>query len=234
MPKLSIIIPAYNESERLPETLVKTRGWLTKNRFDFEILVVSDGSNDGTEKAAAGSKVISYQPNRGKGFAVRKGMLNAAGELRLLMDADNSTPVSELPKLLKYIDAFPIVIGSRYLEKEILRKQPLKRRFLSRLANFLIRLLLLPGIKDTQCGFKLFKGDAAERLFKKTTVNRWGFDFEVLALARKSGYKIKEVGVLWKDADNSHLRAGRAAISTLKELFSVWIKVKLSKKGSGS
>lgn len=229
-PYLSVIIPAYNEEKRLPKTLESVFKYLNKQAYAFEVIVVDDGSADKTTQNikdfSKDIKIVSYLPNRGKGYAVKTGMLKAIGEWRLFMDADNSTPISEIAKLWPYAKEFDVVIGSRYLDKKILRKQPLFRRVLSRVANMVIRVLLLPEIQDTQCGFKLFNKKATKIIFPLTSIERWGFDFDVLAIARKKKLKIKEVGICWKDADSSHVRAAHAALATLKELLKVRRKIK--------
>lgn len=240
---LSVIIPAYNEEERLPATLEKVRAYLMKQDYDFEVLIVDDGSTDKTEETVRkyicnwpDFKVISYKPNRGKGYAVKKGMLEAKGDWRLLMDADGSTAIEEVEKLLPYINQksnikdqnenlniknYNIIIGSRYLNKDSIKvKQPLGRRIMSRAGNILVRNVL--GVKsvDTQCGFKLFSGEATEKIFPLQTIDRWGFDMEILAIAIRKGYKIKEVAVDWYDAEGSQVKKG-TAVKTLKELWQI-------------
>lgn len=262
---LSVIIPAYNEEKRLPDTLKKVRDYLGRQKYDWEVLVVDDGSADRTAVVAndlikdwPGFQIIGYQPNRGKGYAVKTGMLSAKGDWRLLMDADNSTDISEIEKLWPFIpaasgrpslsgsltnllappdggarpplrsghplgrtDSYDIVIGSRYLNKDSIKvKQPLGRRVVSRLGNVLVRVLL--GIKsaDTQCGFKLFSAQSAEKIFPLQTIDRWGFDMEILTIAIKKGYRIKEVAVDWYDADDSQVKKS-AALQTLKELLAI-------------
>jgi dolichyl-phosphate beta-glucosyltransferase len=223
---LSVIVPAYNEEKRLPETLKKVRDYLSRQKYDYEVIITDDGSKDKTHIIAEdlvkdwkGFKVISYTPNRGKGFAVKTGMLAARGQWRLLMDADNSTDIAEIEKLLKYKEDFEVVIGSRYLNKDSIKiKQKLSRRIVSRLGNILVRIVL--GIKsvDTQCGFKLFSATAADKIFPLQTIDRWGFDMEILTIALKRGYKIKEVAVDWYDAEGSQVKK-TTAFKTLKELF---------------
>ncbi len=225
---LSVVIPAYNEEKRLPETLKKVREFLEHQNHTYEVIVVDDGSKDKTHDIVASLikdwenfKIVSYTPNRGKGFAVKTGMLAARGEWRLLMDADNSTDLSQVEKLLKYKDDFEIVIGSRYLNKDSIKvKQPLMRRMVSRFGNFLIRVLLGIKMADTQCGFKMFSAASTEKIFPLQTIDRWGFDMEILAIAIKKGYKIKEVAVDWYDAEGSQVKKS-AAWKTLRELLSI-------------
>lgn len=232
---LSVIIPAYNEEKRIPETLKKIREYLVRQDYDFEVIIVDDGSRDQMATKVKylirnwhGFKIIGYSPNRGKGFAVKTGMLAAKGDYALLFDADNSTDIKEVEKFWDYKDKFEIIIGSRYLNKNSIKvKQPLHRRIISRLGNLLIRLVL--GIKsvDTQCGFKMFSNLAIQNIFPCQTIDRWGFDMEILAIAERKGFKVKEIAVDWYDAEGSQVKSG-VAIKTLKELWqikkNIWTK----------
>lgn len=225
---LSVVIPAYNEEKRLPETLKKVRDYLNGQNYEWEVIVVDDGSKDNTKSAVTDMvkdwpsfRIVSYTPNRGKGFAVKTGMLAARGDWRLLMDADNSTDLKEVEKLLKFKEDYEVIIGSRYLNKDSIKvKQPLMRRMVSRFGNILIRVVL--GIKsvDTQCGFKMFSSAATEKIFPLQTIDRWGFDMEILAIAIRKGCKIKEVAVDWYDAEGSQVKKS-AALKTLRELLTI-------------
>lgn len=230
-PFLSVIIPAYNEESRIPETLKKVRDFLENQTYTFEVYVVDDGSKDGMRKIVSDMivdkskwpnfKIISYDKNRGKGYAVKKGMLEAQGQWRLLMDADNSTDISEIEKLMKYSNHYEIIIGSRYLDKRSIKvRQPLIRRIVSRIGNIIVRVLL--GLKplDTQCGFKLFSAEAAEEIFPLQTIYRWGFDVEILSIGVHKGYEIKEVAVDWYDATNSRVKK-TAIFKTLSEIYTI-------------
>ena len=235
--KLSVVIPAYNEEKRLPETLKKVRAYLIKQDYEWEVLIVNDGSKDETAsvvsnliRAWSGFRLIDNKENQGKGGVVKQGMLEAKGEWRLFMDADNSTDISELPKLMQFANPkseirnpneqkFETIIGSRYLNKDSIKvKQPFSRRIVSRMGNLLIRIMLGIKMADTQCGFKLFSAKAAEGIFPLQTILRWGFDMEILAIAIKKDYKIKEVAVDWYDAEGSQVKKS-AALKTIKELF---------------
>ncbi|CAN5133604.1 glycosyltransferase family 2 protein [soil metagenome] len=226
---LSIIIPAFNEENRLPETLALVRDWVERQKFSVEVLVVDDGSTDGTVAVVQeiahrfpGLRVITNEVNKGKGGVVAQGMLEAAGEWRLFMDADASTPIAELQKLLKHTGKFEVIIGSRYLNPDSIKvKQPLKRRIVSRLWNVVIQTSLLPGIRDTQCGFKLFSAAASQAIFSKQQVDGWLFDVEILTIARHLSYAIKEVPVDWYDSRDSKLRAMRAGMRALKDLSGI-------------
>ncbi len=227
---LSVIIPAYNEEKRLPETLMKVRDYLSAQNYVWEVLIVNDGSKDKTADVASdlikdwqGFRLIDNKENKGKGGVVKQGMLEAKGEWRLFMDADNSTDISEIDKLWPFAHNpsgfYDIIVGSRYLKSDSIKiKQPFLRRIVSRVGNWLIRILLGIDMKDTQCGFKLFSAKAAGGIFPKQTIMRWGFDMEILAIAIKKGYKIKEVAVDWYDSEGSQVRKS-AALKTLKELF---------------
>jgi dolichyl-phosphate beta-glucosyltransferase len=226
---LSIVIPAFNEEKRLPETLALVRDWVERQSFSVEVLVVDDGSTDGTVgvvretvKRFPQLRLVENAHNKGKGAVVAQGMLEAKGEVRLFMDADASTPIGEAEKLLKHVQDFPVVIGSRYLHPDSIKvRQPLKRRVVSRLWNVVIQSSLLPGIRDTQCGFKLFSAEAAKSIFTKQHVAGWLFDVETLTIARHLGYAVKEVPVDWYDAKDSKLRAVRAGWRALKDLSGI-------------
>lgn len=229
MYNLSIVIPAYNEAKRITKTLEEISNYLTKHNINSEILVVSDGSKDDTEKVVKelekkikNLRLISYKINRGKGYAVKTGILEAKGKMILFTDADNSTPIEEYTKLEKKMQETKseIVIGSRKLEKDSIKKsQNFLRRFIGNSGNFLIQLLVLKGIKDTQCGFKLFESNSAKRIFKLQKIDRWGFDIESLSIAKRLGIKIEEVSVNWYNDTESKLNPVRDSLRTLKELL---------------
>lgn len=229
MSYLSVVIPAYNEAKRLPETLVLVKDYLDAQTYDSQVLVVDDGSTDHTvlvvrefRKRFPRLELLQNRKNIGKGESVKRGMLEATGEYRLFMDADHSTPITELPKLMKYINTYPVVIGSRYLKSGSIKlKQPLQRRIISRGGNWLIQRLVLSGIKDTQCGFKLFTAEATKKIFPRLTMSGWSLDLELLAIAKLQGYAIKEVAVEWYDAKHSSLRASRDASRFLHDLWQI-------------
>lgn len=210
---LSVIIPAYNEEKRIGSTLKSIDEYLRRQNYDYEILVMSDGSKDGTvgfvknlESEIRGLRLVDNKENHGKGYVVRQGMLEAKGELRLFTDADNSTSIDHLDKFIPYIDqGYSIIIGSIGISghKVASGSEPVWRRVLGKLGNLFIQIMAVPGIHDTQRGFKLFTAEAVNKIFPKLTITRWGFDIEVLALARRFGYKIKEIPVDWKNDPNS-------------------------------
>ncbi len=229
MTYLSVIIPTYNEERRIGKTLTAIRDFLDKQNYDYEVLVVDDGSTDTTcgivNIIAEGwpqLKIMVNQVNRGKGAVVKQGMLNAIGKYILFTDADNATPIEQVDKLFKYADEYPIVIGSRHCPgAKIHIPQSRHRILLSRASNLLIRILAVPGIYDTQCGFKLFERNAGQNIFSNVKLEHFGFDFELLVIARHLGYKFKEVGIEWYNDPESKVRTGREAIRTLRDLFKV-------------
>lgn len=223
--ELSVIIPAYNEEKRLASSLKATLDFLKYEKKDFELIVVNDGSKDATAKIASkfDVKLISYEENHGKGYAIKKGVEEAKGKYILFLDADNATPISEMDKLLSKLKDFDIAIGSRYLPGSMIeRKQPWYRVMIGRMGNMVIRFLLIRGINDTQCGFKAFRKDAAKELFGKLKTYRFGFDIEVLARAQKKKYKVLEVPVAWHHTENSQVRFLRDSYRTLMDLFRIW------------
>jgi dolichyl-phosphate beta-glucosyltransferase len=214
-PSLSIVIPAFNEAGRLPKNLARLRDWLSELPYRHEIIVVDDGSTDGTAEAArqAGGDalfLLRHQPNRGKGYAVRRGMLAATGERRLMSDADLSTPIEELPRLMSELDhGADIAIGSRAVAgARIEVHQPAYREAMGRVFNRVVQGLLLPGLKDTQCGFKLFTARAAEESFRACRLDGFSFDVEALYVARRRGLRIVEVPVVWRNDEASRVSLG--------------------------
>jgi dolichyl-phosphate beta-glucosyltransferase len=214
-PALSIVIPAFNEERRLGPSLDAMRAFLKRQRIQAEVLVVDDGSSDGTaalvqkrSRDFAGLRLVSQPRNLGKGAAVKAGVLASRADLILFSDADLSTPLEELQPLRAAIQAgADIAIGSRALDRtRIAVRQPLYREAAGRLFNRLVQLLSVPGISDTQCGFKLFKASAAKRLFARQQVPRFGFDVEVLFLARLAGYRIAELPVRWVNSPETKVR----------------------------
>jgi dolichyl-phosphate beta-glucosyltransferase len=205
-PELSVVIPAYDEAERLPATLERILAHLRARGVSFEVVVVDDGSRDATAeraRAAGGEavRVLRNEVNRGKGFSVKRGMLAARGARRLMTDADLSTPIEELARLEAALaEGHDVAIGSRAVRgARIEVRQPWYRENLGRLFNLLVRAAVLPGVKDTQCGFKLFTAAAAEQAFGKARLAGFAFDVEVLYLARRAGQRIAEVPVVWRN-----------------------------------
>ena len=238
-PGLSIVIPAYNEAARLPGSLEKLVATFTDAPppGPYEIVVVDDGSSDGTAAAAreAGTRlglplrVLCLSPNQGKGAAVRAGVLDATGDWVLVSDADFSTPLSEWTKLAAA--GKPVAIGSRAVDRSLVKTpQPLFRVLSGMLFNRFVKLLAVPGIHDTQCGFKLFRRDAAQAVFSRAVENRFAFDVEALALARHLGFEIAEVPVLWFNSPDSRVSL-LAGLSAFGELFRIGRRLRRLRKG---
>ncbi len=209
---LSVIIPAYNEARRLPKTLRATVKYLAAQGYSWEIAVVNDGSRDWTadvvrEMSVVESRVrlLQYGENRGKGYAVRYGMTHVSGEYRLFMDADNATTVDQVEQFLPYFHmGFDVVVGSRDVPgAEVAVHQPWWKEKLGEGGNLWIQLWAVPGVHDTQAGFKVFTARAAEKVFPRLTIDRWGFDVEALAVARLLGYKIAERPIRWVNSPDS-------------------------------
>ncbi len=235
---LSVVIPAYNEARRLPRTLERIAVYLQDaihrwqvGKDAVEVIVVDDGSTDGTSELARtfsdrlpNLQVLRHSPNRGKGYAVKRGMLAARGQFRLFSDADLSTPIDELEKLLPPLlsGEADVAIASRGLpQSQLLVRQPWAREMLGRLFNLVVQALATPGIWDTQCGFKLFRGEVAERLFALQTLEGFAFDVEVLYLARKFGYRIVEVPVRWLNDPNTKVQTLRHGLQMLRDVLLV-------------
>ncbi len=208
------MIPAYNESARLGATLEKVLAYVHGQGWDVEVIVVNDGSRDDTADivrafSARDSvvRLVENPGNRGKGFSVRNGMLNARGQVVLFSDADLSSPIEEAPKLFQALhDGADIAIGSRWLRAETqTQRQPLHRQLFGRIFNLVLRLTLGLQFADTQCGFKAFKQPAVQAIFPRQKIERWGFDPEILFLARKLKFKVQEVPVTWAHRDGTSI-----------------------------
>jgi len=227
--RLSVIIPAYNEEQRLPGTLRQACEYLQTQPFQSEILVVDDGSSDGTGRVVSrwpGGKVPvrllhhADGKNHGKGAATRLGMLEAQGAFRLFMDADNSTTVDHVSRFWPFFDqGYEVVIGSRNLPDSCVAvHQSWLKEFAGRMGNKAIQLLAVPEIRDTQAGFKMFTGRSAEIIFPRLTISRWGFDVEILVIAGLHGWKIREVPIAWINAPGSKVSPS----SYFQVLMEVW------------
>jgi len=210
---LSVIVPAYNEEGRLPKTLREIDKYLREQTYDYEIIVVSDGSKDRTVEVVKNLmaeiknlKILDFKKNQGKGFGVRQGMLKAKGEYRLFTDADNSTSIDQVEKIWPWFKKrFDIVIGSRDVKGAVLDpSQSWLHGFLADIFKLLRKIIAgLWELEDTQCGFKCFTKKAAESIFPKCKINRFAFDPEFLIIAKKMGYRIKEIPVYWKNDPES-------------------------------
>ena len=234
-PTYSIVIPAYNESARLGASLEKVLAYVHAQGWDAEVIVVNDGSGDDTaeivRRFAAKDpilKLLDNPGNRGKGYSVRNGVLQAQGRLILFSDADLSSPIEEAPKLLNALEAgADIAIGSRWLHAETqTQRQPLHRQLFGRIFNLLLRVSLGLQFADTQCGFKAFKRAAALAIFPLQKIERWGFDPEILFLARKMGFKVQEVPVVWGHSGGARINPVVDGAKMFQEMLRVrWYSI---------
>lgn len=227
-PFLSIIIPAHNEQARLPDTLQQVRGFVNQQDYPVEVIVVENGSQDRTLQIAQefardfpALRVLQSEL-RGKGRAVRMGMLAARGEYRFMCDADFSMPVGEISRFLPpVLSDYDIAIASREAPGARRYHEPAYRHLIGRAYNAMIRMMALPGLNDTQCGFKCFRGSVAEQLFPQQTLSGWSFDVEVLFIARRKGYRIIEVPIPWYFTADSKIRVWRDSISMGTDLLRI-------------
>jgi len=229
--RLSVIVPAYNEELRLPRTLRQAIEYLKAQPYSSEILVVNDGSTDRTERivrdaysAPVPVRLLAHTDgaNHGKGASVRRGMLQACGAYRLFMDADNSTTLDQVDRFWPFFSrGYDVVIGSRALEGSVIgTHQAWYKELAGRLGNWIIRAFAVPGIRDTQAGFKMFAGEKAEMIFSRQTIERWGYDIELLAIARAQGCRIGEVPITWINASGSKVSL-KTYFEVLGEVWSI-------------
>ena len=229
-PTYTIVIPAYNEEARVGATLERVLAYLREQNWDAEVIVVNDGSRDRTVEVVRtyaeknpGLRLLENPGNRGKGYSVRNGMLEARGEVLLFSDADLSSPIEEAPKLLRAIrGGADVAIGSRWLNSELqTERQPWYRQLFGRLFNLALRIVLGLKFSDTQCGFKAFTRAAAAQIFSQQKIERWGFDPELLFLAKKSGFKVVEIPVAWAHSEGSRISYFRDGVQMLVEMLKV-------------
>jgi dolichyl-phosphate beta-glucosyltransferase len=224
--RISVVVPAYNEEAGIASTVERLRAWLEERGGPFEILVVDNASTDGTaerlESLCDGERVrvLRNERNRGKGYSMRRGMLEARGELRLHCDADCATSLPSLPGMLELVRDYDVVVGSRLAKgARVGRRQPLRRRIVGRSFQQLCRLLLREPTQDLYCGFKLWRAPAAVDAYSRTRLEGWTFDAEVLAMARGLGYRIRETGIVWTDREGSRVRMARILVPVVRELI---------------
>ena len=235
-PRYSIVLPAYNERERIATTLERILAYAALRGWNAEVIVVNDGSTDDTATIVAEQarrndalRLLENPGNRGKGYSVRNGMLHARGEILLFSDADLSSPIEESAKLFEAIaNGADIAIGSRWLDPRLqLRRQPLYRRVFGRIFNLALRGILGLRFKDTQCGFKAFTRRGAQAIFPLQKIERWGFDPELLYLARRFGFVVREVPVAWSHREGTRISPLRDGIRMLGEILRVrWYALK--------
>jgi len=232
MPQFSVIIPAYNEEKRLPSTLESVHKYLTDTERSFEIIVVDDGSVDKTKEVVnafaadhCGLRLITHSPNMGKGFSVREGMMRAEGDLLLLDDADGASPIEELVRLEDAIkNGADVAIGSRAKPSDETVVNALShRKHIGNTFNMIVQTLLLPGLFDTQCGFKMFKREVAHDLFSIARLDRYAFDVEILYLAKEKGYQIAEVPINWTNVEGSKINLVTDPMNMLAEIAKIFL-----------
>ena len=229
-PALSIVIPAYNECARIEGTLKRVMGCVQRQGWDAEVLVVDDGSTDETVTVVQRwmerherLHLVKNAGNRGKGYSVRNGLLQAAGDVVMFTDADLSAPMEEAERLVAAIEeGADVAIGSRWLDKQKQTvHQPLYRRFFGRCFNKVTKVVIGLPFQDTQCGFKAFRRDAAQTIFRLQTIERWGFDPEILFIARKLKYRIEEVPVTWGHDERSRMSYLKDGMKMLEEMAQI-------------
>jgi dolichyl-phosphate beta-glucosyltransferase len=224
---LSVVIPAFNESLRLGPTLQKVVDYLDRRGLRYEVLVVDDGSRDSTGDvalafASRGVRLLRQEVNRGKGAVVRIGVLASQGAEVLLVDADLSTPIEDLERLQPHLPEAALVLGSRAVEgSDILLHQPFYRELMGRTFNFIIQVLGVRGLRDTQCGFKLLDGAVARRLFAEVTIESYAYDVELVWLAQRRGYRVVEVGVRWADSPSSKVNPLTDSIRMFRDVLAL-------------
>lgn len=225
---LSVVVPAFNEAQRIGETLDELQRWLHVSPFDWEVRIVDDGSEDETvgivERAARRDSriVVQREPHRGKGGTVRAGLLSARGALRFMCDADLSMPLGELPRFLDVVPSrCDIALGSRQGVTARRVGEPVHRHVMGRAFNALVRAALLPGISDSQCGFKLFTARAAEAVFSKATIHGWAFDVEALFIAGLQGWRVAEVPIEWHYRSDSKVSMVHDSFRMARDLWRI-------------
>lgn len=224
---ISVIIPAFNEEKRIKKTLDAILFYLEQKKYSYEIIVVNDGSTDKTkdvvlEFSSKKIRILDNSSNRGKGYSIKQGFLAATKKWVLFTDADLSTPIEELETCFRYTDRAAVIIGSRNLSmSHIVVKQPFLRSTFGKIFPFFVRLLLLPQIKDSQCGFKLFRNDAAKKIAAMQQINGFCFDVEILFIAKKYGFVIQEIPITWSNDKRSKIKIISDSLAMFTDLFRI-------------
>ena len=235
-----MVIPAYNEAGRIGPSLRRALDYLKRRGLAYEVLVVDDGSRDATAEVAAGFanegvKVLRLERNRGKGGAVKTGVLASRGDRVLLSDADFSTPIEEVEKLEARLEETPVVLGSRAVPGAAVRqRQPIYRELMGKTFNRVIRLLGVRGLHDTQCGFKLLRGDLARSLCAEMTIDGFAYDVELVWLAQRRGLPIAEVGVVWVNSPDSRVSPVRSSLAMLRDVVLMRLRYLRDGRDGGS
>lgn len=220
--KLSIIIPCYNESKDIAKNVDIVKDYLKENKIDYELIVVNDGSKDNTKEVIESIPdiiPISYEPNRGKGGAVKEGILNATGDYVLFMDADLSTDISAINQVVEIAPTCDLLIGSRHAKGSVIKKkQPLLRVFIGWCCRLLVNMKFHTHLKDTQCGFKAIRLDVAKKIIEKQLINNFAFDVEYIYIAKLNNLTIKELGITWSDDRESTVSPFKSSIKFFKDL----------------
>lgn len=240
--ELTIVIPCFNEEKRIKKSIENISSYLMQKKIGSEIIFVDDGSTDQTKTIISrflkklrrnkliNSKLIAYPQNRGKGFAVKQGILKASGNYILLCDADLSTPITELNKLKKYTNKYDLVIGSRkQKDSTVVKAQSLTREFLGKTYSYLSKIVLGVDVNDFTCGFKLLEKNKAKVIASKMTIHRWGYDSELLKIASLLNYKIKEIGVVWKNNEKTKVKLSHDIFSSFYDLIKIFTNSILKK-----
>lgn len=226
-PLLSVIIPVFNEAKRI-KNLSVVINFLSAKKFSWELLIIDDGSTDSTLKKllyikeASSIDILSYKPNRGKGYAIKQGMLHSKGRHKLFLDIDLSTPIEQIDNLINYLNKHDVIIGSRRVKgAEFVTRQNYIRESMGRVFTKLSQLITGVPVSDFTCGFKCFSKKAAQEIFTKQLINRWGFDPEILFIAKIAGFSIKEIPVAWKNDSGTRVRFPQDIITSLFDLLRI-------------
>ena len=223
--KLSIVIPCYNEAKDIANSVEKVKTYLNEKKISHELILVNDGSKDNTKEvieSIEGVKALSYDKNRGKGGAVKYGIENASGDYVLFMDADLSTDISAIEKVVELAPSYDLIIGSRHAKGSVIKKkQPFLRVFIGRCCRLLVRMLFHTKFKDTQCGFKAMRTDVAKKIVSKQQVSNFAFDVEYIYIAKLNNLSMHELGITWSDDRGSTVSPIKSSLKFFKDIFAI-------------